>query len=111
MSHEHGHPPLADGSAPQAPPLSPRAWMKAPDEPPGMWDKKRNVDRFLLGFYVALGILVALDLVIHRHVYHPWEALFGFHAWYGFAACWILVVVAKQLRRVLMRPEDYYDVD
>ena len=111
MSHEHGHPPLKDGSEPKAPPIGPRAWMKDPDEPPGLWDKKENVDRLLYGFYAALAILVLLDIVVHRHHYHPWEALFGFHAWYGFAACWILVVIAKQMRRVLMKPEDYYDVD
>jgi hypothetical protein len=109
MSHEHGHPPLKDGTNPPAQPLGPRAWMKDPDEPLGMWDKKANVDRFVNGFYVCLIILVALDLVVHRHIYHPWESLFGFHAWYGFAACWILVVVAKQMRRVLMRSEDYYE--
>lgn len=111
MSHEEGHPPLKNGTDPQARPLGPRAWMKDPDEPPGMWDKKENVDRFLHIFYTCLVILVALDLVIHRYVAHEWEHLFGFHALYGFAACWILVVVAKQMRRVLMRSEDYYDVD
>lgn len=111
MSHEDGHPPLQDGSHPEAAPLGPRAWMKEPDEAPRMWDKKENVDLLLRAFYTALAVLVLLDLVIHRHVYHPWEALFGFHAWYGFAACWILVVIAKQMRRVLMRSEDYYDVD
>ncbi len=112
MSHEHGHPPLLSTGEPPGPdPIGPRAWMKDPDEPPGMWDKKENVDRLLRVFYVALIVLVALDLVIRRSVYHPWEAIFGFHAWYGFAACWLLVVIAKQMRRVLMRPEDYYDVD
>ena len=109
MSHEHGHPPLSDGTNPQAPPVGPRAWMKDPDEPAGMWDKKQNVDRFLMGFYICLIVLVALDLVIERHAYHEWENLFGFHAWDGFAACWLLVVIAKQMRRVLMRPEDYYE--
>lgn len=111
MSHKDGHPPLKDGGHPQAAPLGPRAWMKDPNEPPGMWDKKKNVDRLLYGFYTVLAILVLLDVVVHRHHYHPWEALFAFHAWYGFAACWILVVIAKQMRRVLMRSEDYYDVD
>lgn len=111
MSHEHGHPPRIDGSDPQAPPLSPRAWMKEPDEPKSMWDKKKNVDRFLYGFYTCLVILLVLDLVVHRDIVHEWEHLFGFHAWYGFVACWMLVVIAKQMRRVLMRPEDYYDVD
>lgn len=111
MSHEHGHPPLTTGEPPQPPPLSDRAWMKDPDEPEGMWDKKKNVDRLLYVFYTLCVLLVLGDVVVHRHVYHEWEHLFGFHAWYGFVACWILVVVAKQMRRVLMRPEDYYDVD
>lgn len=111
MSHEHGHPPLSDGSAPEAPPLSSRAWWKDPSEPPGLWDKKENVERLLKVFYVLCALLVLGDLVVHRHIYHPWEALFGFHAWYGFSACWILVVLAKRMRLVLMRSEDYYDVD
>lgn len=109
MSHDAAHPPLRDGRPAEAPELAPRAWWKDPAEPPGMWDKKENVDKLLYGFYAACVILVLLDLVIHRHIYHPWESLFGFHAWYGFAACWILVVIAKQMRRVLMRSEDYYD--
>lgn len=111
MSHDTEHPPLRDGRRPEAPPLARWAWWKDPSEQPGIWDKKKNVDRFLYGFFAVSTILVLLDLVIHRHIYHPWERLFGFHAWYGFAACWILVILAKQLRRVLMQSEDYYDVD
>lgn len=112
MSHDAEHPPLSkDGRIPEAPPLGPRAWWKDPDEEPGMWDRKENVSRLLVVFYVLCTLLVLLDLVIHRHVYHPWERLFGFHAWYGLVSCWMLVVLAKQMRRVLMRSEDYYDVD
>lgn len=111
MSHDAEHPPLVRGGHPEPPPISSRSWWKDPDEPPGVWDNPKNVDRLLYAFYAALVILVGMDAVIHRHIYHPWEALFGFHAWYGFAACWILVVIAKQMRNVLMRGEDYYDVD
>jgi hypothetical protein len=111
MSHEEKtpHPPLRDGRAPEAPPLGPWARWKDADESPGMWDKKQNVDRLLYVFYALSTLLVLMDLVIQRHIYHPWERLFGFHAWYGFASCWMLVVIAKQLRRVLMRSEDFYD--
>lgn len=76
-----------------------------------IWDKPENVQRLLNVFYVLCVILVLLDLIIHRHIAHPWERLFGFHALYGFVACWSLVVIAKLMRKVLMRPEDYYDVD
>jgi len=78
---------------------------------PGVWDKPRNVARLLNVFYALCVVLVLMDLVVHRHVTHPWERFFGFHAFYGFVACWTLVVVAKQMRKILMRDQDYYDVD
>ena len=37
------------------------------------------------------------------------EHVFGFYGLLGFIACVVLVLAAKQLRKVLMRPEDYYD--
>jgi hypothetical protein len=79
------------------------------DDRQHIWDNPRNVDRFVNGFYVCCVILVLLDFIIDRHASHPWEELPAFHALYGFGACWILVVIAKQMRRVLMRDEDYYD--
>jgi hypothetical protein len=81
------------------------------EEKTHLWDKPENVNRLLRVFYLLCVILVVLDLFVHRHVAHPWERFFGFHAFYGFVACWTLVVVAKGMRKVLMRDEDYYDVD
>jgi len=76
-----------------------------------IWDKPENVRRLLNVFYLLCVLLVLVDFVVPRHVMHPWERFFGFHAFYGFVACWTLVVVAKVMRRFLMRREDYYDVD
>jgi hypothetical protein len=55
--------------------------------------------------------LLLLDFVLHRHISHSWEHLPGFYAFYGFVACVLLVLVAKEMRTVLKRREDYYDVD
>ena len=74
-----------------------------------MFDDPKNIKRVIHGLYAVCGVSLLLDLVVHRHVDHPWEQLFGFYCLYGFAACVILVLVAKELRKVLMRPEDYYD--
>ena len=74
-----------------------------------MFDKPENVRRLLWILYLACALLVALDLFIHRHVIHTWESLWGFYGFYGFAACVALVLIAKQLRKILKRPEDYYD--
>lgn len=76
-----------------------------------LFDKPRNVARLFRVFYAACVILLLLDFVLHRHVTHAWERLPGFYAIFGFVACVTLVLVAKEMRRVLMRGEDYYDVD
>ncbi|MEJ2204878.1 MAG: hypothetical protein P8170_12295 [Gemmatimonadota bacterium] len=109
MSHETGHPPLLRGGDPEAPPLSHRARMKDSDEPPGMWDKTENTRRLFRVLYAACAILVILDLVVHRHAEHPWEHVVEFYPLYGFLGIVILVIAAKGLRRLAMRPEDYYD--
>lgn len=76
-----------------------------------LFDNPKNVQRLLRGFYAGCVILFLVDLVVHRHIYHSWEKLPGFYAIYGFVACVLLVLVAREMRKVLMRKEDYYDVD
>ena len=74
-----------------------------------IFDKPENVRRLLRLLYLICALLLAADLFVHRHVEHGWESLSGFYAIYGFAACVLLVLLAKQLRKLLKRPEDYYD--
>lgn len=74
-----------------------------------LFDKPKNVRRLLWILYLACALLLAADLFIHRHVTHAWESLWGFYGFYGFVACVALVLLAKQLRKILKRPEDFYD--
>jgi hypothetical protein len=74
-----------------------------------LFDNPRNVDRLLWGFYVICIALVIIDFFVHRHIYMAWENLPAFYALYGFVACVALVLLAKLLRKVVMRKEDYYD--
>jgi hypothetical protein len=74
-----------------------------------IFDNPRNVRRVRYALYIVCALSLAAEIFIYRHVDHPWEALPGFYSLYGFAACVILVLVAKELRKVLMRGEDYYD--
>ncbi|KUJ84796.1 hypothetical protein AWR36_003885 [Microbulbifer flavimaris] len=73
-----------------------------------LFDNPKNVQRLLRVFYFCCAVLVGLELVVHRHTEHAWEGLFGFYPLYGFVGCVVLVVVAKWMRVLLMRPEDYY---
>jgi hypothetical protein len=88
-----------------------------------IFDNPKNVRRVRYALYIVcalslaaeifihrhVALSLAAEIFIHRHVDHPWEALPGFYSLYGFAACVILVLVAKELRKLLMRGEDYYD--
>ena len=83
----------------------------APKEPIGWTDKPRVVRAFFRTFYVVCAVLVLAEVVVGRHSEHPhpWEENFAFYAIAGFVSFWFLVLVAKVMRRVLMRPEDYYE--
>jgi hypothetical protein len=85
--------------------------MKEPDHEQHVFDNPRNVTRLLRGFYLICVLLFLLDFILHRHVALRWEDITGFYPIFGFVACVALVLIAKQMRKVLMRKEDYYDVD
>ena len=83
--------------------------MSETDKKTHIFDNPRNVERLLKGFYAICILLIIADFVIHRHTMMEWEKIPAFYAIYGFAACVLLVVVAKIIRKVVMRKENYYD--
>ena len=85
--------------------------MNEPGKKQHLFDNPRNVTRLLLGFYLICMLLLALDFFLHRHAVNTLDELTGFYAVFGFTACVSLVLIAKQMRKILKREEDYYDVD
>ena len=102
--HGHGH---DDGNG------HGDAHVGAPDERQHVWDNPRNVKLLFNVFYALCVILVVLGLTprqeVPSHEGHPLEGFFAFYPLYGFVGIVLLVLIAKLMRRVLMRPEDYYD--
>lgn len=87
--------------------------MKTTTDRRHLFDDLRNVRRLIAVLLVCCAVLLLLDLVAHRHASFEGgelgiETWFGFWAFYGFVACVLLVLLAKEMRRVLRRPEDYY---
>jgi hypothetical protein len=93
--------------------------MKEPegDGKKHVFDDPANVKRLVRIFMASCAVLFLLDVVFffhHKHLsfehgeFAP-EGWFGFYGIYGFVACVLLVLIAKQMRKVLMRDEDYYD--
>lgn len=83
--------------------------MSDKDQKEYFFDKSENIKLVLRSFYIICILLVVADFIIHRHIGLPWENIPAFYAIYGFAACVVLVVIAKKMRKVVMRKEDYYD--
>jgi hypothetical protein len=79
-------------------------------EPRKYWlDRSENVTKLYRGLWVTGIALLALDLFLHKHEEFDFAAWFGFYGVFGFLACVVLVLIAKNQRRVLMRSEDYYE--
>lgn len=74
-----------------------------------LWaDSSSAVERIIFWLCVICGILFLLDFIVHRHSYAPGEGLPGFYAVVGFVAFTLIVLGAKQLRRLILRNEQYY---
>jgi hypothetical protein len=72
-------------------------------------DRSENVRKIFIGLWIFGALWVIPEFFIEKHEDVGFAATFGFYALYGFVACVALVLTAKGLRRILMRPEDYYD--
>ncbi len=92
MPNDHEHPHFET-------PMHERTWI----------DDPKNVDRIVRWLYAVCALLVVIDIFVPKHGPFAIEHWFGFYAFYGFIACVGLVIAAKGLRVILMKPEDYYD--
>ena len=72
-------------------------------KPEGFFYQPENIKRILRVFYVSCVCLVIADFVIHRHILIDVEKVPAFYAFYGFVACVLLVLLATQMRKLVMQ--------
>jgi len=72
-------------------------------------DRKENVTKVYRSVWIACGLLLLIDPLVSKHEAVGFAEWFGFYGFFGFFACVGLVLAAKFLRRLLKRPEDYYE--
>ncbi len=72
-------------------------------------DRPLNVRKVYLGLWLFGLAWFLPDFFLEKHEDLDFASTLGFYALYGFVACVALVLTAKALRRILMRPEDYYE--
>jgi hypothetical protein len=74
------------------------------------WLTRESTIRWLwILFALVLAATVLMDLAVEHRPYFGLDGTFGFGAWFGFASCVVLIVLAKALGAFLRRPDDYYD--
>ncbi|MFQ3251404.1 MAG: hypothetical protein ACI9O6_003251 [Glaciecola sp.] len=83
--------------------------IKSTEQKVAFFDKPKNVTWMMRIFYAICVLLVVADFIVHRHIYVSFEEIPTFYALYGFVACVVLVVIAKEMRKLVMRDENYYD--
>jgi hypothetical protein len=71
-------------------------------------DDPSNVTKIAWTLGAVCVLLLAADAFYAKHGHFPIEHVFGFYALFGFVAYVGLIFLAKGLRTILMRPEDYY---
>lgn len=74
-------------------------------------DKPKNISIIVWVLVTICIFLFFSDAFYHKHAFFEIENLFGFYGLFGFTVYVGLVLTAKWLRNVLMRPEDFYDRD
>ncbi len=74
-----------------------------------IFDNPKNVRRLQVGFFVALVLVLIAESFVDMHGEFEVEHFYGFYAVFGFISYVSLIFVAKFLRKIIMRNEDYYD--
>ena len=72
------------------------------------FDDPRHVRLLWRGFVAVLVLLVLAELLVHLHPRFAIESVFGFAAWFGLAACAVIIAAAMGLGMWLKRPDSYY---
>ena len=71
--------------------------------------RESTIRRLWIAFAIVLAITVFLDVVVESESHFGLDGTFAFGAWFGFASCVVLIVLAKALGAVLKRPDKYYE--
>jgi len=75
-----------------------------------LWvDKPGSVNLMIKLLAVICALLFLADFAYHKHISVAIEAIPGFYGIYGFIMFSALIIVAKMLRVLIKRPENYYE--
>jgi hypothetical protein len=73
--------------------------------------RPETIRRLWIVSAVVLALTVVAGAFVEHHGYFGLDGTFAFNAWYGFATCIGMIVVAKALGLLLKRRDTWYDDD
>lgn len=77
---------------------------------PQHWLTRPETIRKLWRIFIAmLALTVAAEFFIAHEAHFGIDGIFGFNAWYGFAAGMALIMIARLIGVLLKRPDTYYE--
>ena len=79
------------------------------DEKKYWLDNPANVKKLIIGVVIICAGLLVSEFFYQKHAHFAVEKWFGFYGFYGFIVFSVIVLIGKELRKILMRKEDYYD--
>ena len=74
-------------------------------------DNMKNVNKVYWAVVIVCTLLFIADALYHKHPYFSLENWFGFYGIFGFVACVGLVLAAKEIRKIIIRDEKFYEAD
>ena len=84
--------------------------MSGDSQEPKQWWEEPSTHKFIYLLLIAIcGVLFCLDLLMAKKTHFNFEGYIGFFGIFGALAYTTIVVVAKGLRKLISRAEDYYD--
>lgn len=83
--------------------------QKNNQKPEGFFYQPETIQWILRVFYALCVLVLVADFFVHRHIVTSIEKIPTFYGTYGFVACVILVLLSVQLRKWVIRGEDYYE--
>ena len=81
----------------------------ADPKPPHWLVRPITISLLWWAFAIILLATLVADYLLAERPHAGLEGTIGFGAWFGFAACLVLVAMARLLGFILKRRDDYYD--
>lgn len=85
--------------------------MNDDDQEPGWFERKENQNKLWYGLLAVCGVLTVSEFLYEHHPHFEIEKIPEFFEIFGFLAFVFIVFAGTALRKLIMRPEDYYDRD